>query len=158
MIEDGAHSAPLLADMDITAGTRLMAKRDDNAVATALTGIGNALSAGDAAAVARFWGVPGVVLADQGARAVDTQEMVAEFFVTAIQAYREQGTATAKPALRDIEWISDGLAAVSVDWLGLDSAEMERSRESSFYIMRVGDDGVARIHVAMTRLPNSDGE
>jgi hypothetical protein len=59
----------------------------------------------------------------------------------------------ARLALRHVEWISDRLAAVSVDWLGLGPHEVERSRESSFYIMRVGDDGVARIHVAMSRLP-----
>ena len=131
-------------------------KRDDASVASALEAMGSALSSGDAAHVAVYWDLPGVVLADEGARGLETHQVVAEFFQAAIRWYRDQGTPIARPVLRHVEWISDRLSAVSVDWLGLDAHHVERSRESSFYIMRVGDDGVPRIHVAMSRLAPED--
>jgi hypothetical protein len=131
-------------------------ERDHDAVTTALDSIGRALSTGDATGVAAFWDVPGLVLADQGARAIATKEEIVAFFAEAIRTYRAKGTPTARPDLMSVDWLTDRLAAVSVEWLALDTDGVVRSRESSCYIVRIGDDGVARIHVAMPRLAGGD--
>jgi hypothetical protein len=131
-----------------------VARTDDDAVRAALIAIGAALSAADAGAVAALWDVPGLVLADQGARRIETRDEVRAFFEAAIRAYRETGTPPAPPEIEGVTWISARVAAVRVDWIGADEEGVARTRESSFYLMRVGDDGVARIHVAMAR---SDG-
>ena len=121
----------------------------------ALSSIGDALSSGDAPAIATLWDVPGLVLADEGTKAIAARDEVAQFFAQAIRWYRDRGTPVARSEPPRVEWISDRLAAVSVDWLGLDSNGIEQTRESSFYIMRLGDDGVARIQVAMSRVAAS---
>ena len=128
-----------------------MTKRDDKAIRDALDRIGAALSSADAQAVAALWDMPGLVLADQGARQIETREEVSAFFEASIRAYRNRGTPTAIPELDDITWITSRVAAVRVDWIGVDAGGLATDRESSFYLMRIGDDGVARIHVAMPR-------
>jgi hypothetical protein len=129
-----------------------MATRDDGAIRDSLAKIGHALSSSDAQGVAELWDVPGLVLADQGARQVGSREEVREFFETSIRAYREKGTPTAALEVDGIAWISDRIAAVRVDWLAIDAGGARRGREYSYYLMRIGDDGVARIHVAMSRV------
>jgi hypothetical protein len=116
-----------------------------------LRDVASALASGDAARVAELWDVPALVLADQGARAVATRAEVEAFFRGSIQWYREQGTPTALPSLDRWERISDRVAAVDVTWRSLDTNGEEKSRESSHYLMRMGDDGVARMQVAMSR-------
>jgi hypothetical protein len=128
-----------------------VARPDDHLVHDALARIGSALSAADATAVAALWDVPGLVLADQGARPIASREEVRAFFEASIRSYREKGTPTAIPEIDDIVWVTDRIAAVRVDWIGADAGGAARTRESSFYLMRVGDDGVARIQVAMSR-------
>jgi hypothetical protein len=128
-----------------------LARRDDEAIRDALVKIGAALSSGDAHGVAALWDVPGLVLADQGVRQIGSREEVAAFFEASIRSYRDRGTPTATPDLDGIVWITSRIAAVRVDWLAVDAAGVTRDRESSFYLMRLGEDGVARIHVAMSR-------
>jgi hypothetical protein len=129
-----------------------MPSRDDNLIRDTLTKIGASLSSADAKAVAALWDIPGLVLADQGARQIDSRDEVSAFFEASIRLYRENGTPTAVPKIEDIAWITDRLAAVRVDWIGVDAGGIAKSRESSFYLMRVGDDRIARIHVAMPRI------
>src|SRR5688500_4897969 len=124
---------------------------DRDAILSTLVQMGEALSAGDAARVSAFWDVPGLVLADEGSRAVAAREEVEAFFRASIAVYREQGTPVAKPELVRVEAISERLFAVDVDWLGIDADGVEKSREASHYILRFGDDGVPRVHVAMSR-------
>jgi hypothetical protein len=128
----------------------MMVERD-TAVRSALTQIGAALSSGDPNAVAALWDVPGLVLADQGGRAIATRGEVRDFFSGAIRWYREQGTPMAIPELEDIAWITERIAAVRVDWIGADAEGNAVNRESSFYLMRLGEDGIARIQVALPR-------
>jgi len=128
-----------------------MTVRDDRVVRDALERIGLALTSGNAGAVADLWDVPGLVLADQGVRAIGSRAEVAAFFEQAIHAYRERGTPRAVPDDVRVTWVTDRIAAVSVDWIGRDAQGGEREREGSFYLMRVGDDGVARVQVAMGR-------
>jgi hypothetical protein len=122
-----------------------------DAVRTTLVGIGEALSQGRPRDVANSWEVPGVVLANEGARVVTSRGEIESFFRSAIDAYRAKGTPTAEPELLGVDVLSDRLAAVDVVWRGLDEHGAEQSRETSHYIMRSGDDGIPRIQVALSR-------
>ena len=113
--------------------------------------IASALATGDAARVAELWDVPALVLADQGTKAVATRAEVEEFFRASIQWYRDQGTPSALPILDRWQRISERIAAVDVTWRAITPSGEEKSRESSHYLMRLGDDGVVRLQVAMLR-------
>jgi hypothetical protein len=115
--------------------------------------VASALATGDAARVAELWDVPALVLADPGARAVATRAEVEAFFRDAIAWYRGRGTPGVSPTLERWERISERVAAVDVTWSALDAQGNETYRESSHYLMRSGDDGVARVQVAMSRSP-----
>ena len=125
----------------------------EQAILRTLRDISAALEVGDPARVAELWDVPALVLADQGARSVATRAEVEEFFRGSIEWYRERGTPSAVPTLERWERISERIAAVDVTWRALDSSGVEKSREASHYLMRTGDDGVARVQVAISRPP-----
>lgn len=125
----------------------------DDQIRTALEALGQALSEGDAAAVAARWDVPALVLHDHGAIPVASRDEVQAFFAQAIAAYRQQGQLSTRPVIQQIAHLSPGLAAVDVDWPSFDAAGVEQGAERSHYVMRLGDDGQARIQVALTRAP-----
>jgi hypothetical protein len=125
---------------------------DQESIDRTLGDIASALTAGDAARIAELWDVPALVLADQGARAVATRAEVEAFFRASIAWYREQGTPTALPTRERWERISERVAAVDVTWRAIGASGEEKSSESSHYLMRLGDDGVARVQVAMSRV------
>jgi hypothetical protein len=120
-------------------------------VKLALEKLGAALSDGDAKAVAQFWALPGLVLSDQGAIVVNAAAEIEQFFTKSIASYRENGIYSTRPDLRASELLSDTLAWADVEWPGIDANGKEVSRERSFYILRIGDDGSARIQVALSR-------
>ena len=124
---------------------------DEKAILRTLQDMASALDAGDPGRVAELWDEPALVLADQGARAVATRAEVEAFFRGSIEWYRERGTPSAVPTLDRWERISERIAAVDVTWRALDASGVEKDREASHYLMRTGDDGVARVQVAMSR-------
>jgi hypothetical protein len=128
---------------------------DEKAILHTLQDIASALAAGDATRVAELWDVPALVLADEGARAVDTRAEVEEFFRGSIAWYRESGTPLAVPTLERWGRISERVAWADVTWRGMDSSGVEKSRELSHYLMRSGEEGVARVQVAMSRSERS---
>ena len=123
----------------------------ESAIHRALDQVGRALSAGDAAAVAQAWQLPGLVLADAGTRAIADAAEVEAFFAQAIAWYQSRGTATTRPEIQAIEPLSEKLAAVDVRWPGFNAAGVETSTETSHYIMQLGSDDQARICVALSR-------
>jgi hypothetical protein len=124
---------------------------DREAIRATLDQVANALTVGDAAGVARFWGVPGLVVGDEGARAVSSLLEVESFFQASIASYRERGTPVAKAELKRVDAISERVAAVDVIWHGLDAGGAVKRSETSHYIMRIDDGGIPRILVAMSR-------
>jgi arylformamidase len=124
---------------------------DRDAIIRTLDEISAALSAGDAAGVASYWEVPGLVLADEGARPVASRAEIEAFFEASIAAYRKQGTPHARPILDRVDAISERVAAVDVRWIGVGEDGGERSIEASHYLMRTGDDGVPRVQAALSR-------
>jgi hypothetical protein len=91
------------------------------------------------------------VLSDQGTKLVTERAEVEAFFRDSITWYRQRGTPTVRPELQRWDRISDGLVAVDVRWRGFDAKGETLSDDISHYIMRIGDDTVPRIQVAMSR-------
>jgi hypothetical protein len=110
-----------------------------------------ALSAGDARAIASCWELPALVLSDEGATAVSSAAEVEKFFAQAIDWYRSRGLVETRPELERIELLSGRLAAVDVRWPAFDGAGVERLSERTQYILHADKDGLPRIRVALAR-------
>jgi hypothetical protein len=123
---------------------------DENRIGAFLDRYGKALGSGDLATIADAWEVPALVLSDEGARAVSDLAEVRAFFAQARDWYRERGQVGTRPEIEKIEPISDRLVQARVRWLGLDEAGKQVAGERSVYLLRIGDDGQPRIHVALT--------
>lgn len=117
---------------------------------TLIDNLGAALTAGDAAALAELWDTPGLVMADEGARAISGRDEVEAFFTQSIAAYREQGIVATRGELLAHQVLSKRTAWVDVAWPNLDADGREAGRERSFYLVRLGDDGVARVQAALS--------
>jgi hypothetical protein len=113
--------------------------------------IGAALSAGDAKTLAGLWDLPALLLADQGARPVTAREEVEAFFERAIADYRSRGIFGTRGELNGFEPLSERLAWADITWPNLDEEGTAAGGERSFYLVRLGEDGQARIQVAMSR-------
>ena len=121
-----------------------------DAVQRFLETLGGALTRGDAAAVARCWEVPALVLADQGAIMVGDLAEVERFFARADEHYRARGLVSTRPLILQFEPLGDRLASVLVRWPAFDASGAEKSSERSHYLLRLGDDGQPRIRVSTT--------
>jgi hypothetical protein len=123
-----------------------MAKNDDLRVF--FEEYGRALSRSDLRAISAAWEVPALVLADQGAHAVESVEQIETFFAIAAQEYRDQGIVSTSPEIARVEWVSDLMAEVRVCWFRW-AAEERRGSEWSQYIVRLDGDRRPRIRVAL---------
>lgn len=112
---------------------------------------GQALSEGDLHHAANCWGVPALVLSDDGATAVSASSEVEEFFSQAAEWYHLQGITSTKPEIERIDMLSEKLAAVDVRWPSFDASGKEKSSERSHYIVQLAEDGQVYIRVALAR-------
>ena len=121
----------------------------DEAIHAFLEHYGRALSEGDLAAIVACWDVPALVLSDQGVQAVSAGAEVEAFFGGAVEWYRSQGMVATRPEDVRIEPLGQRVAAVDVTWSAQNAAGETVSRERSHYIVRLGEDGVPRVRVAV---------
>ena len=82
---------------------------------------GSALTSGDVSAIANCYALPGMVVADSYSFTFASPAAVALSFLGAAPAYSEQQIVAAHAQLRDVQWLSDALAMVAVEWEYLDS-------------------------------------
>jgi len=111
---------------------------------------GKALSVGDLQAIADCWGIPALVLSDQGARAVSEVAEIHQFFADAVEWYRSQGLVETKHELERVEHLGQRLVSVDVIWNALDQTGAKKSTEHSRYILSTDVDGFLRIRVAIS--------
>lgn len=97
---------------------------------------GSALTSGDVSAVASCYALPGMVVADSYSFTFASPAAVALSFLGAAPAYREQQIVAAHAQLRDVQWLSDALAMVAVEWEYLDSRGNQVPGESYRYLIR----------------------
>ena len=115
-----------------------------------LSRYGRALSEGNLPEIARCWDVPAFVLADQGARTVNTFGEIEDFFRQAVASYLELGLRTTRPEVRQIEALGKHLFSVDVRWSALDAHGHVRQTELSRYLLLLDQEGAPRIRVAMS--------
>src|SRR3954467_7856566 len=83
---------------------------------------GAALMAGDVAAVAGCYALPGMVVADSYSFTFTSPAAVALSFLGAAPTYREQQVVAAHAQLLDVQQLSSALMLVAVEWEYLDSS------------------------------------
>ena len=110
-----------------------------------------ALTTGNLAAVTGSWEMPAIVLSDEEVLHISTPEEIERFFAGAIEWYRSEDMVSARPELEHLEPISDRLVSLDVRWSTVDGSGAEDAAERCRYIVRVGDDGVPRIRVALIK-------
>jgi hypothetical protein len=123
---------------------------DNTEVEHSLVALGDALTRGDAHAVAECWDIPALVLTDDTSIAVGSRDQVEGFFTQAIADYRRRGIVSTRPLVRRIAPLSDKLVAVDVHWPAFDTRGDQREIELSHYVLGRGDDGRYRVRMAIT--------
>lgn len=113
--------------------------------------LGQALSAGDLHKASTCWGVPALVLSDDGATAVSDTREIEEFFSQAADWYHLQGIVSTRPEIERVDMLSEKLAAVDVRWPSFDASGKEKSSERSHYIVQFAEDGQVHIRVALAK-------
>ena len=123
-----------------------MKGHDDQPIRDLLQRFARAFTTGDGKGAAACWEVPALVISDEGSKAVGTLGEVEAFFGGAQAQYNAQGVTGTRPDVDCIEWFTDRIASVEVTWPYLDAQGREVGKsESSAYVVRMGDDGQARI-------------
>jgi hypothetical protein len=113
--------------------------------------LGQAISGADLKAVADCWQVPALLLFDDKAIALENSDQIEKLFAQAADWYRARGLVSTKGEIERIDVMTDKLASVDVRWPAYDASGKEQSSERSHYILHLGDDGEARIRVALSR-------
>jgi hypothetical protein len=102
---------------------------------------GAALTSGDVSAIASCYALPGMVVADSYSFTFASPAAVALSFLGAAPAYSEQQIVAAHAQLRDVQWLSDALAMVAVEWEYLDSRGNAVPGEAYRYLIRSDSTG-----------------
>jgi ketosteroid isomerase-like protein len=138
------------------AGEVGLSAREDARVQAFLDGFAQALTAGDARAIAAMWQTPALVLGDRELRALASPAEIEAFFGGARDRYNARGIDEARPEIVSVDWLTERIATVRVRWPYLGSGGSEVGEESSTYTLRQDDTGqlklcVAVMHGAVTR-------
>ena len=112
---------------------------------------GSALTRGDVTAIANCYALPGMVVADSYSFTFASPAAVALSFLGAAPAYSEQQIVAAHAQLRDVQWLSDALVLVAVEWEYLDSRGNAVPGESYRYLIRSDSAGHRITTVISTR-------
>jgi ketosteroid isomerase-like protein len=114
-----------------------------------LDSFGEAITAGDGAAIAQLWETPAFVLSEAMERVVASREEIAEFFGGARGQYNEMGVVDTRAEIVRLDEITDKLVIVRVRWPYLDKDGKEVGAECSTYTLRRAADGEWRLRIAV---------
>jgi hypothetical protein len=110
-----------------------------------------ALTSGDGKAAAELWSLPALIVTDHGVESVTTVKQLEQMFGGAKEQYNARGITDTRGEIEDVEWLTEMIVRVDVRWPWLDKNGAEQGSESSSYVLRRGDDGRLRMHVAVMR-------
>jgi hypothetical protein len=102
---------------------------------------GAALMAGDVAAVAGCYALPGMVVADSYSFTFTSPAAVALSFLGAAPTYQEQRIVAANAQFLDVRPLSEALVLVAVEWEYLDSDGRALTGERFHYLLRTDSSG-----------------
>jgi ketosteroid isomerase-like protein len=126
-----------------------LATEDDSGVQHYLDQFGEALTRGDAKAIADMWAVPAFVLGAGMAQPVRSREEVEQFFSGARDQYNERGVTDTRAEIVRLDSIHDALVMVRVHWPWLDAQGETVGGECSTYTLERDEDGDWKMRVVV---------
>jgi len=130
------------------ARSRTTAAHDDE-VGRFMDRFGQALTAGDGAAIARMWDVPTLMISNGGTQAVTSAKELEKIFSGAKDQYRARGIDEAVAEVQSVDWLTERVALARVRWPYIDKDGREIGEESSTYTLRQADDGALKIQAVI---------
>lgn len=101
-----------------------------------------ALRAFDAEAAARLWGLPGMLITDEFAGALESRADLADALASSYPLYRRLGLDSAVPEIRAISALTDRISTVRLRWSYLDDADELIVTSDYEYLVRDDADGL----------------
>ena len=102
----------------------------------------------DAEATAELWGLPGMIVTDDFAGALESRADLSAAFEASYPLYRRLGLESAVPEIRSMTALTDVLSLVLVRWSYLDADDELIVTSDVEYLVRDDADGL-RIYVAV---------
>jgi len=104
-----------------------------NDIQTFFDQYGLALGSRDEKAIASHWGVPSLVVSDQGSVPVASSEEVEAFFSSSMQQY--EGVASAQARIENLADLSGNVVAVQIEWSHKNDLSETVGGESGHYVL-----------------------
>lgn len=101
-----------------------------------------ALRAFDPEATARLWGLPGMVVTDDFAGALESRADMATGLSSSYPVYRRLGLESAVPEIRAVSALTDRISTVRVRWSYLDANDELIVKTDYEYLVRDDADGL----------------
>jgi hypothetical protein len=101
-----------------------------------------ALRAFDAEATARLWGLPGMVVTDDFAGALESRADMAAGLSSSYPLYRRLGLESAVPEIRAVSALTELISTVRVRWSYLDASDEVIVKTDYEYLVRDDADGL----------------
>jgi hypothetical protein len=101
-----------------------------------------ALGEFDADATARLWGLPGMIMTDEFAGALESRADMAAGLASSYPVYRRLGLASAMPELLAVGALTDTISTVRVRWSYLDANDEVIVTTDFEYLVRDDADGL----------------
>ncbi|WP_173924526.1 hypothetical protein [Agromyces sp. Marseille-P2726] len=96
----------------------------------------------DADATARLWGLPGMIVTDDFAGALESRADMAAGLAQSYPLYRRLGLESAVPELRAVSALTERISTVRVRWSYLDAADEVIVTTDYEYLVRDDADGL----------------
>ena len=96
----------------------------------------------DAEATARLWGLPGMVVTDDFAGALESRADMAAALSSSYPLYRRLGLESAVPEIRAVSALTDVISTVRVRWSYLDASDELIVTTDYEYLVRDDADGL----------------
>lgn len=96
----------------------------------------------DADATARLWGLPGMIITDDFAGALESRADMAAGLATSYPLYRRLGLESAVPELRAVSALTDRISTVRVRWSYLDANDEVIVTTDYEYLVRDDAEGL----------------
>ena len=100
------------------------------------------LGAFDAEATAGLWGLPGMIVTDDFAGALESRADMSAGLAASQQLYRVLGLASAVPEIRAVSALTDRISTVRVRWRYLDDDDIVIVTTDFEYLVRDDADGL----------------
>jgi hypothetical protein len=110
-----------------------------------------AIAAGDAEVLARLCATPSLMISENFSMALTSHPQAKDFFSGALLNYTSHGATLGRPHISSLEWVTEDMAFVNVQWAMVDKKKQESGFENAFYILKCDESGEVKIQTALMR-------